>query len=622
MTTAENFRRVRNLFDAAMERPAAERTAYLESSCEGDAALLGEVRELMAAHGAAETWIDRPALGASNRVEGRRIGPWEVLREIAAGGMGTVYLARRADGAFEKKAALKILRPETASPEVLRRFQQERDILAALDHPNIARILDGGETDDGLPYLVMEFIDGQRIDRYCAEHRLGIDERLRLFRSVCAAVRYAHAQGVIHRDLKPSNILVDAEGVPKLLDFGISKVLASSPEEFTACVTRSGLWLMTPEYASPEQIRGDPSGVPTDVYSLGVLLYELLTGKSPYVLRDRVFHEVARVICEEPPERPSTAAPQDWNKRRLSGDLDAIILKALEKLPLRRYRSVDALDSEIGRFLEGQPVEARRRAIWDTAFRLMRRYSTLLIAALAVVTLQATGALHINAILYPTIMGGILGYGVMLWLQSRDMGRKTALGLHRSSLGIMVVSGAIGILLAFSIPKTAIPNAFVWFQIVFVAFVLYHLVRWPFRERWAGRLLVDLRRPRAIWMYGMLAFLLISIGNAAFAGWGRLRWSYFAGAPQVIAMCVWVSVLQPRLEIRERGIVAMGKLIPWRRIDGRKWDDAKEQTVVLRLICNGFLSVYPYVPLVVPANAKDAAEAALQRYLGEWPSRS
>jgi eukaryotic-like serine/threonine-protein kinase len=269
--TAQRFRQIRNVFDALMEREPAARTAFLEEACQGDEELRSEVKRLMEAHEQPTGWLDKgPDAIAPRRLEGRRIGPYEILRELGAGGMGEVYMAARADGVFRKLVAIKIVQSEAASPEALRRFQQEREILASLDHPNIARILDGGSTEEGLPYLVMEYVEGKRIDEYCDEHRLSVNERFRLLAAVFSAIRYAHEKRVVHRDLKPSNILVTADGTVKLLDFGIAKLLPGA--EDTISLTRSNLLAMTPEYASPEQIRGEAVTPLSDVYSLGVLV--------------------------------------------------------------------------------------------------------------------------------------------------------------------------------------------------------------------------------------------------------------------------------------------------------------------------------------------------------------
>ena len=228
---AERFRQIRNLFDATLERGQESRNAFLQEACQGDEELLMEVGKLLAAHGEPTAWIDESVLGEpAPRLEGRRIGPYEILRQLGEGGMGSVYLAGRADGAYRRVVALKIVRPAAATTEVLRRFQREREILASLDHPNIARITDGGTTDDGLPYLVMDYIEGETIDAYCDHHRLDLKARLKLFRDVCSAVQYAHDHHVVHRDLKPTNVLVTREGVVKLLDFGIAKLSGSEPE--------------------------------------------------------------------------------------------------------------------------------------------------------------------------------------------------------------------------------------------------------------------------------------------------------------------------------------------------------------------------------------------------------
>jgi eukaryotic-like serine/threonine-protein kinase len=308
--TPERWQQVREVFDRAVSLGPEERAAYLEMACVNDSELRGEVESLLVSDGeAGAEFLKIPAvdfskpgpLPISNRV-GRRIGAYNILEEIGHGGMGEVYRAGRADGQYKKEVAIKLVRGGYDTAAVLERFRHERQILASLDHPNIARLLDGGTTDEGVPYLVMELIEGTPIDQYCNVHHLNVSERLRLFLQVCSAVQYAHQRLVIHRDIKPGNILVTKEGVPKLLDFGIAKILdpASGSQ-----ITIAGP--MTPEYASPEQIRNEPITTATDVYSLGVVLYQLVAGRSPYPTKTRTPHEFARAICEWEPERPSVA---------------------------------------------------------------------------------------------------------------------------------------------------------------------------------------------------------------------------------------------------------------------------------------------------------------------------
>jgi serine/threonine protein kinase len=312
---------------------------------------------------------------------GRRLGAYRIEREVARGGMGTVYEAIRVDNEFTKRAAIKVVKRGMDTDFVLRRFRKERQILAALNHANIASLLDGGTTDDGLPYFVMEYIEGKPLYKYCDANQLSVTERLQLFLSICDAVHYAHQRQVVHRDIKPSNILVTADGVPKLLDFGIAKLL--NPDilgDITRDSTGTAMRLMTPEYASPEQIQGWPTSPATDVYSLGVLLYELLTGYRPYRLVNRAPHDIARVICEEAPLPPSfvmmrhddlltaseaTTLQQVYSTRKttpeslrqtLSGDLDTIIMRALEKAPESRYQTAEELREDIARFLGKKPI--------------------------------------------------------------------------------------------------------------------------------------------------------------------------------------------------------------------------------------------------------------------------
>ncbi|HEY1435645.1 MAG TPA: serine/threonine-protein kinase, partial [Thermoanaerobaculia bacterium] len=387
MTPAQ-WQRVKEILDAALERPVAERETYLAGACGGDERLRRQVSALVrAAEG------DGGMLDAGNAIaggaevpaapdrRGARAGAYELLAEIGHGGMGVVYLARRADDEFQKQVAVKLMRPGLLSDLDLRRFRSERQIAASLDHPYIARLLDGGTTERGEPYFVMEHVEGEPLLDYCAAQALSVHERLVLFQQVCAAVQYAHQNLVVHRDLKPGNILVGADGAPRLLDFGIAKLLSDGPSDGAATETFDRM--LTPEYASPEQVRGRPVTTASDVYSLGVVLYELLSGEKPYRFATSDPTELVRLVCESDPERPSTRAAG------LSGDLDAIVLKAMRKEPESRYASAAALAEDIGRYLEGRPVEARRGSAGYRARKFVRRHrvgvaaTALVIAALA-----------------------------------------------------------------------------------------------------------------------------------------------------------------------------------------------------------------------------------------------
>jgi len=356
-----------------------------------------------------------PSVPGPHLPPGLRIGPYEIEREIGRGGMGAVYLAFRADEAFEKKVAIKVTPGALPSSTAVERFLRERRILARLDHPNIARLIDGGTTADGTPYLVMKYVDGQPLHGWCDARRLRTVERLHLFLAVCSAVEYAHRQLVIHRDLKPANILVTADGVPHLLDFGIAKLL---DPELGPEAAATGLAL-TPWYASPEQVRGEPLSTATDVYSLGVLLYELLSGHTPYRVTARHPLEVLRAVVEQEPERPSSAAwrterlpPTDGSRQaaltpwsvsltregtperlqsRLRGDLDAIVLTALRKEPQKRYPSVAALAKDIQAYLEGRPVAARAQGYLYRVSKFVRRNRGGVAAAALIVALVAGG---------------------------------------------------------------------------------------------------------------------------------------------------------------------------------------------------------------------------------------
>jgi Serine/threonine protein kinase len=306
--TPGHWERVKDLFGQACERAPEQRASFLAEACVGDEELRREVSSLLASHQDTGSVFDTP-VGPSfaPRVDplvGRSIGSYKIIRQIGRGGMGSVYLAERSDDQFRRRVAVKAVTADLVDEETLRRFHNERQTLATLDHPNIIKLLDGGTAADGSPYLVMDFVEGQAIDEYCNTHKLSTTERLQLFRIVCSAVTYAHQNLVVHRDLKPSNILITPEGVPKLLDFGIAKLL--KPEYSTSmAMTRTDLRPMTPEYASPEQIMGGPITTASDIYSLGVLLYRLLTGAHPYHLRTQSALELERAICQTEPEGPA-----------------------------------------------------------------------------------------------------------------------------------------------------------------------------------------------------------------------------------------------------------------------------------------------------------------------------
>ena len=371
---AKRWEAVRRIFEAALRRAPSERASFLDDACEGDSALREEVASLVRAH-EAEGPVDR-LLGALHErpaeklVQGWRVGPYELIEELGQGGMGQVYRARRADGQFEQEVALKLLGMGLPSPEARERFVAERQILASLSHPNIARLLDGGISDEGQPYFALEVVAGEPIDAYCQTRGCSIEERLKLFLEVCGAVQYAHGKLVVHRDLKPENILVTEEGTVKLLDFGIAKLL--DPEAVSSPSmprTRTGLLPMTPSYASPEQVREEAITVASDVYQLGVVLYELLAGTRPHLVETQRPSEIEQIICEETPEPPSEvardalgsggAAPSHEEPRELlRGDLDTIVMKALRKEPERRYESAEQLAEDIQRYLDGHPVRA------------------------------------------------------------------------------------------------------------------------------------------------------------------------------------------------------------------------------------------------------------------------
>ena len=391
----DRWRRLKEVFQAAVDRDPGERDAFLAAECAGDEEALREIASLLAAHEGSRAFLSAAALDggvlicgdeAPDPVEGTQVGAYRLLGAVGEGGMGTVYRAVRADDAYEKQVAIKLVRQGLDTRLARERFQNECRILARLDHPGIARILDAGAAPDGRPYVVMEYVDGRRIDAYVEEAGLDLRARLALFVEVCVAVQYAHRNLVVHRDLKPGNILVTGDGTPKLLDFGIAKLLDAEPMEATATAAR----MMTPEYASPEQVRGEPVTTATDVYILGALLYELLTGRRPFMIDRGQPHDMARVICEERPERPSLAAMHERRRRALAGDLDTIVLKALHKDPVRRYASAEALAEDIRRHLDGRPVLARPDSATYRAGKFLKRHR-LGVSAAALLALSLVG---------------------------------------------------------------------------------------------------------------------------------------------------------------------------------------------------------------------------------------
>jgi serine/threonine protein kinase len=395
--TAERWRRIEELFHATIELDAESRKAFLESACTGDSDLRIQVESLILtaeepdSAGLLTLTVRRAADSKFELQPGKRVSAYEIIGKLGSGGMGAVYLATRVDDQYRKNVAIKLLEgPATES--VLARFRLERQILAGLDHPNIAHLFDAGEVD-GWPYLVMEHIEGVPLDAYVRAQNPSLRKRLEIFRDICAAIGFAHRRLVVHRDIKPGNILVTADGAPKLLDFGIAKILEEEPG---VGLTRATERIMTPEYASPEQVKGDPITTASDVYSLGIVLYELLTGEQPFQFDASRPLDSARAICEQEPGRPSGAA-EGKRRRELKGDLDNIVLMAIRKEPARRYASADALSDDIWRYLNRYPVRARRDTpVYRVGKFLRRNRISAMVTAIAVVLL-AIGLFRLQA---------------------------------------------------------------------------------------------------------------------------------------------------------------------------------------------------------------------------------
>ncbi len=389
--TAEQWRRARDLFDSALDLPPNRRRAYVRGSAAAEPELLVEVESLLDAHDRSAGQYETGPSGLLPREQpstpdaGQHIGPWLLLREVGEGGAGIVYAAARDDSSYQKVVALKLLRPDRESREMVRRFRLERQVLASLDHPNIARMLDAGTTPANRPYLVMEYVEGVPIDQWVKSHKLTIPQLLEMFLCVLDAVGYAHSNLVVHCDLKPANILVSSDGVPKLLDFGIAKLLRPefSPE---IAITRAFGRMLTPEYASPEQIRGEPVKISVDVYAMGVLLYRLLTGQPPYEFPTQAMMDIERTICQVEPKLPSAI------DKRISGDLEAILMTALRKDVQERYQTVERFSSDIRRYLDGLPVSAHRGGFVYHAQKFVRRNRVSVGVAAAMVVALATAA--------------------------------------------------------------------------------------------------------------------------------------------------------------------------------------------------------------------------------------
>jgi serine/threonine protein kinase/Flp pilus assembly protein TadD len=445
--TPERWARLQEAFHRLVDCPESERRAMLASVCGDDAELRGELEEMLANDMGSEERL-REAIGGAvahvvegqrNRFIGTLLGAYRITDVLGHGGMGTVYLAKRADQQYEQKVAIKLVEQMAVHPQLRTRLRAERQILANLDHPDIARLIDGGETAEGVPYLIIEYIGGKPIDEYCDLHRLGVRERLQLLERVCAAVDYAHRNLIVHRDLKPGNILVTADGHPKLLDFGIAKLLHPDPATQAVAVTRMQDRLLTPEHAAPEQVLGRTITIAADVYALGVLLYQLLCGRSPYALHDSTALGLERAICIEDPPRPSSlfrsgragalveaggfdapavaakrSATVEKMRRQLSGDIDEIILKAMRKEPRERYETAAQLAEDIRRHLQGQPVVARQGSRRYRALKFIRRNA-------------------MSMSLVATIFLALTTFAIMTWMQKVRLGEQIKIAEEQRS---------------------------------------------------------------------------------------------------------------------------------------------------------------------------------------------
>src|SRR5580765_80905 len=403
-----DWEKVKDVFTAALELPMAARANFLAESCGADAMVRTEVESLLAAHEEPKNVLEQNTYALAshlhnddNKYLGRRFGPYSILREIGRGGMGSVFLAARADGEFEQQVALKIIRPSFADQELERHFRRERQILASLNHPNIAKLIDGGVSETGELFLAMEFIEGEPLIVFAEHHHLTIEDRLRLFLKICYAVSFAHQNLVIHRDLKPSNILVTEDGTPKLLDFGLAKLTEQSVDSSLVPVngadqTQTDFQAFTPAYASPEQILGKSVTTTSDVFSLGVILYELLTNRKPFQFEGKSLEEIIKTVSTAEASLPSRVVRSQepegpGRQRQLRGDLDNITLKALQKDPSRRYQSVAEFANDIERHLGRLPIAARPNTLSYRASRFYQRNKIAVSATVLVIVALIVG---------------------------------------------------------------------------------------------------------------------------------------------------------------------------------------------------------------------------------------
>ena len=390
---------IQGIFLEAVDLHPSERSPFLDRRCSDDPEARMEVESLLRADATGEFAV-RAAIESEiasmldeSSLVGVRLGPYRLLKEIGRGGMGAVYLADRADGQFQKQVAVKMVRPGLDTEFILARFRRERQVLGRFDHPNIGKLLDGGTAANGTPYFVMEYIDGEWITGYCKSRALGVEDRLRLFLRVCSAVHYAHLQFVVHRDLKPGNILVDSKGEPKLLDFGICKLLYRDHDGDQTNTVTIGTGLMTPQYACPEQVRGEPVTIASDVYSLGAVCYELMTGARPHIFPELTPQVVEQVVCLQDVLAPSEVARRESAKlaAQLRGDLDTIILHAMRKEPARRYETVERFADDIRKHLADEPITARPDHLLYRSGKFLRRNRLAMGVGLALVIAFTAG---------------------------------------------------------------------------------------------------------------------------------------------------------------------------------------------------------------------------------------